>query len=83
MHACLACLPPSRLCHLLPPGAAEVLAKAARVVCFDTNPHPTAQEPFVAATAAEAGESHAEVPKEVRINSVHQDQVRQLPHELE
>ena len=33
----------------------------------------------MAATAAAAGEARAEVPKEVRINSVHQDQVRQSP----
>jgi len=33
----------------------------------------------VAATAAEAGEARSEVPNEVRINSVHRDQVRGSP----
>ena len=33
------------------------------------------QEPFVKATAAQVAEIAATVPSEVRINSVHQDQV--------
>ena len=62
--------------HAIP--AKALSSWVASTVCFGAHVRSRLerlQEPFVAATAAQAGESRPEVPQEVRINSVHQDQV--------
>ena len=44
-----------------------------------TSSHIVVQEPFVKATAGKGGEVATRMPSEVRINSVHQDQVGPEP----